>query len=166
MQMRIADEYESLSDYITNVLKGIKKLEQNQMQLDGPAKDKLLALHDRVAAYIARVNEYMKDESVDHLAWANTEGAAIAELMKESRRQHLERLQKEEVSPLFSLAYTDMLNFYRRMSTATPILPLCSRGPVNNTIAPPFFFFGGRAPNRSPKVIFFTVLSGSMCVST
>ena len=74
-----------------------------------------MALHDRVAAYIAKVNEYMKDENKDHLAWATTEGAAIAELMKESRRQHLERLQKEEVSPYFSLAYTDMLNFYRRM---------------------------------------------------
>jgi phosphate:Na+ symporter len=35
--------------------------------------------------------------------------------MKEYRRQHLERLQKEEVSPFFSLAFTDMLNFYRRM---------------------------------------------------
>ncbi len=115
MQMRIADEYESLSDYITNVLKGNKKLEQNGMHLEGPAKEKLLTLHDRVSTYITKVNEYMKDESKDHLAWATSEGAAIAELMKESRREHLERLQKEEVSPFFSLAYTDMLNFYRRM---------------------------------------------------
>jgi phosphate:Na+ symporter len=115
IQMRIADEYESLSDYIINVLKGTKKLEQNQMTLDGPAKEKLLKLHDRVAAYITKVNEYMKDESSDHLAWAITEGAAIAALMKETRRNHLERLQKEEVSPYFSLAYTDQLNFYRRM---------------------------------------------------
>jgi phosphate:Na+ symporter len=115
MQMRIADEYESLSDYVTNVLKGVKKMEQNQMKLDGPAKDKLLELHDRVAAYIAKVNAFMKDESTDQLAWATTEGAAIGELMKASRREHLVRLQKEEVSPLFSLAYIDMLNFYRRM---------------------------------------------------
>lgn len=115
IQMRLADEYESLSDYIVNVLKGLKKLEQNQMKLDGPAKDKLITLHDRVADYIIKVNELMKSESSEHLAWANTEGAAIGELMKESRREHLERLQNEEVSPLFSLAYTDMLNFYRRM---------------------------------------------------
>jgi phosphate:Na+ symporter len=115
MQMRIADEYESLSDYAANVLKGIKKLNQNQMKIEGPAKDKLLALHARVATYIVKVNESMRDENPDHLAWATTEGGAIGELMKESRRQHLERLQKEEVSPLFSLTYTDMLNFYRRM---------------------------------------------------
>jgi len=114
-QMRIADEYESLSDYAANVLKGIKKLDQNQMKIEGPARTKLLALHNRVATYIVKINESMRDENPDHLAWATTEGAAIGELMKESRRQHLERLQKEEVSPLFSLTYTDMLNFYRRM---------------------------------------------------
>jgi phosphate:Na+ symporter len=114
-QMRIADEYESLSDYITNVLKGKKKMEQNNMKFDGPAKDKLVKLHDRVAAYIVKINEFMKDESKDQLTWATTEGAAIGELMKESRREHLVRLQQEEVSPFFSLAYIDMLNFYRRM---------------------------------------------------
>jgi phosphate:Na+ symporter len=115
MQMRIADEYESLSDYVANVLKGKKKMEQNNMLLDGPAKERLDALHDRVANYIVRVNQYMKDENKDHLAWATSEGAAIGGLMKESRAEHLARLQQEEVSPFFSLAYIDMLNFYRRM---------------------------------------------------
>lgn len=114
-QMRLADEYESLSDYTTNVLKGIKKMEKSSMNLEGVAKERLLELHDRVAAYIIRVDEFMKDENADVLTWANTEGAAIAKLMKSIRKEHLARLQKEEVSPYFSLAYTDMLNFYRRM---------------------------------------------------
>jgi Na+/phosphate symporter len=35
--------------------------------------------------------------------------------MKESRREHLEHLQHEQVSPYLSLVYTDMLNYYRRM---------------------------------------------------
>jgi phosphate:Na+ symporter len=116
MQMRISDEYESLSDYIARVLKGLKKLENNGLPLDEPAKQKLLTLHERVADYITKVNAYVKEEkSRDLLPWANNEGATIAKLMKEFRRQHLERLQNEEVSPLFSLAYTDILNFYRRM---------------------------------------------------
>ena len=114
-QMRIADEYESFSDYVTNVLKGIKKMEQNNLPLDEPAKEKLLTLHDRVTSYVNRINSAMESERKDDLAWATAEGAAIGEQMKEFRRQHLERLQKEEVSPFFSLAFTDMLNFYRRM---------------------------------------------------
>jgi phosphate:Na+ symporter len=90
-------------------------MEQNKLSIEGPAKQKLLELHDRVATYITKIDETMRDENTGKLAWATAEGAAIAELMKESRREHLARLQKEEVSPYFSLAYTDMLNFYRRM---------------------------------------------------
>ena len=114
-QMRLADEYESLSDYTANVLKGIKKLEKSNMKLEGAALENLFSLHDRVSAYIIKVDEYMKDENADVLTWANTEGAAIGKLMKEIRAEHIARLQQEEVSPYFSLAYTDMLNFYRRM---------------------------------------------------
>ncbi len=112
MQMRIADEYESLSDYITNVLKGVKRVEY---RIEESALETLLTLHNRVEAYIGKVNAHMKTESPDLMAWAATEGTAIGELMKEIRREHLIRLQKEEGSPFFSLAYTDMLNFYRRM---------------------------------------------------
>ena len=114
-QMRIADEYESLSDYIANVLKAIKKMEQNNLPINEPARLNLLNLHDRVAAYITKIDKFMKDDNTDHLPWATSEGAAISELMKEIRAEHIARLQQEEVSPFFSLAYTDMLNFYRRM---------------------------------------------------
>jgi phosphate:Na+ symporter len=115
MQMRLADEYESLSDYIVAVLKSHKKLEDNQMEVDAGALEKLLALHDRVAAYIVTVSEYVAEQSEDILSKAVGEGAAIGEQMKAFRREHLSRLQKEEVSPFFSLIFTDMLNYYRRM---------------------------------------------------
>ena len=115
IQMRLADEYESLSDYIVNVLKAVKKMEQTGLKLDEPALEKLLTLHDRVAAYIVKVDAYVKDGNAELLTWATAEGTAIAKLMKEIRAKHLTRLQNEEVSPYFSLAYTDMLNYYRRM---------------------------------------------------
>lgn len=114
-QMRIADEYESLSDYAVNVLKGLKRLEQNELGMDDTSRNRLLKLHDRVAAYIEKTNDYVKDENKDALSWATTEGTAISAQMKESRREHMKRLENEEISPLFSLAYTDMLNYYRRM---------------------------------------------------
>jgi len=114
-QMRLADEYESLSDYVANVLKAHKKLKDNDLKLDASARERILALHDRVAAYIAKVGAYMEEDSADILSWAQTEGAAIVDQMKASRRDHINRLQQEEVSPLFSLVYTDMLNYYRRL---------------------------------------------------
>ncbi len=114
-QMRLADEYESLSDYVANVLKAHKKLKDNALTLDELSREKLLALHDRVTAYIVNVGEYVADESKDLLPRAQSEGAGIVEQMKASRREHFNRLQNEEVSPFFSLIYTDMLNYYRRM---------------------------------------------------
>jgi phosphate:Na+ symporter len=114
-QIRLADEYESLSDYVANVLKAHKKLKDHALTLDEPSLEKLLALHDRVTAYIVNVGEYVADESKDLLPRAQSEGAAISEQMKASRREHINRLQNEEVSPFFSLIYTDMLNYYRRM---------------------------------------------------
>ena len=114
-QMRLADEFESLSDYAANVLKGMKKLQKNKMTVEGPSLEKLLVLHERVSNYIIRINQMVKAEDCEQLAWATTEGAAITALMKESRRDHLDRLQKEKLSPYFSLTYTDMLNYYRRM---------------------------------------------------
>jgi phosphate:Na+ symporter len=113
-QMRLADEYESLSDYIINVLKGLKKMKQSGLLMDRTDQEKLTVLHDQVTSYIERVNQHMKDENTE-ITWAVTDGSAITNLMKESRAKHLARLQEEEVSPFFSLAYTDMLNYYRRM---------------------------------------------------
>lgn len=116
MHMRVADELESIGDYAANALKGLKKLEQNRLELKGSSKEGLLELHDRVAQYLARIADFVKREEADIL-FANSEGAAITDLMKTLRREHLERLQnkEEELSPFFSLTYTDMLNFYRRM---------------------------------------------------
>ncbi len=115
MQMRIADEYESLSDYVANVLKGLRKLGEMDLRLDAPARDKLVRLHERVATYIAEVDKMVKGTRKEMLPWAAAEGVGITAMMKDFRRQHLERLQNEEVSPFFSLAFTDILNYYRRM---------------------------------------------------
>ncbi|MFC1467394.1 Na/Pi cotransporter family protein [Verrucomicrobiota bacterium] len=114
-QMREADEYETLSDYIATVLKATKKLEANGLELTTEEKEKLMRLHKRVSDYIVEVNRFIKNDGEDITAWAYRESAEINNKMKTLRRDHLTRLQEEKVSPLFSLVYTDMLNSYRRM---------------------------------------------------
>lgn len=114
-QMRLADEYESLGDYVTSVLKALKKLKDGEMALDGSDRENLIGLHDRVEAYISKVGEYVEAEEPDLLLWARSEGLAITKQMKAARRDHQTRLQNEEVSPFLSLIVTDILNYYRRM---------------------------------------------------
>ena len=114
-QMRMADEYESLSDYLVNVLKGHIKLRTNQLTLSEEGRWELQTLHNRVAEYIQMVNEAERTENSEILSKAQTDSELITRQMKEYRRLHLERLSESKTSPLHSLVYTDLLNNYRRM---------------------------------------------------
>ncbi|RKX37113.1 MAG: Na/Pi cotransporter family protein [Verrucomicrobia bacterium] len=114
-EMRMADEYESLSDYLVNVLKGHVKLRTNQLILSEEGRADLLDLHHKVTDYIKMVNEAERDDTPDILGRAESDSETVTRQMKEYRRLHLLRLSESKTSPLHSLVYTDMLNNYRRM---------------------------------------------------
>ena len=114
-EMRMADEYESLSDYITNVLKGLIKLRTNQLDIPEEGRRELQKLHARVSEYIKMVNEAERNDDTDILGRAHSDSEQITHQMKESRSHHLQRLAESKTSPLNSLVFTDMLNNYRRM---------------------------------------------------
>jgi len=114
-QLRLADEYESISDYITGVLKKKIKLRKNELKLTDEGRTEILNLHDHVAGYVNRISLAVRQDSKDIMIFAHSEGARIHSLMKLYRKQHLERLAREQVNPLASLVFTDMLNDYRRM---------------------------------------------------
>jgi len=115
MQMRIADEYESLSDYIANVLKGIMKMRDNEMSLSEEGRTDLLSLHELVSDYIQSINEAGRTDNESIIESAQIDGDLITRQMKDYRRLHLIRLSEKKVPALKSLVYTDLLNAYRRM---------------------------------------------------
>lgn len=114
-QLRIADEYESVSDYVASVLKMIIKLRKNRLEMSEEGLHEILNLHDHVVKYFARISEAVNTDSRDILTYAHSEGSRIHSLMKIYRKQHLQRLTEEQVTPLSSLVFTDMLTAYRRM---------------------------------------------------
>jgi phosphate:Na+ symporter len=114
-EMRMADEYESLGDYLVNVLKGHVKLRTNQLKPTKEGHLELLALHGKVAEYIKMINDAERNENFDILGRAQTDSDLITHQMKEYRNQHLIRLSERKISPLYSLVHTDLLNNYRRM---------------------------------------------------
>jgi len=118
-QMRMVDEYESISDYLANVLKGIIKIRNNQMKLSPEGREEILDLHANVMNYIQFINEAKCTENTEILSKAQTQAALITRLMKDYRRQHLNRLSEQKVQALNSLVFTDMLNNYRRMTDHT-----------------------------------------------
>jgi phosphate:Na+ symporter len=114
-QLRIADEIESISDYITNLLKLHLKLHGEHMALSEKGQKDLEDLHDRVTEYVRFVQRHLRHPSADILARARSDGEAVTHLMKDCRERHLERVADQGVSPLKSLIFTDMLTAYRKI---------------------------------------------------
>ncbi len=114
-QLRLADEYESLSDYIVSVAKGVAKLRKNAIELLPEEQQDLLALHERVRAYVQRIRESMDADDMHCMPQCRAEAKAVTQFMKECRQRHLALLSGHDLPPLQSTVYMDMLNYYRRM---------------------------------------------------
>ncbi len=114
-QLRMADEYETMSDYQAQIMKGLIKLRKNELPLSSEGLKDLQSLHHEVAQYVHMVNEAMKQENKSVMARAKGDGNNVSRLMKAIRKRHLQRFSDDHTMPLKSLVYLDMINHYRRI---------------------------------------------------
>lgn len=118
-QMRMADEYESVSDYAASVLKGLRRLRDNNLQFAPEGIEEFKKLNGLALDYLRRVSAAVRDEDRKAAMRLLPVSAEIGRVMKEHRQAHLTRLTEGKVTPLSSLVYTDMLNYYRRIKDHT-----------------------------------------------
>jgi phosphate:Na+ symporter len=114
-QIRMADEYESISDYIANILKLNLKMRDANQHITDDGLHAIGDLHDKVVEYIIFINNAVKNDDRHILKTAEAKGRYITGLMKKYRAEHIARVEKGLVTPLKSILYTDMLNAYRRI---------------------------------------------------
>ena len=114
-QLRMADEYESIGDYITNIHKLKLKMLDTGQKLSEQGLIEINELHDNVSRYVKMINQAVRRNNGQILSQALTDGDAITRLMKKFRAAHLDRVSSGLATPLKSLIYTDMLNAYRRI---------------------------------------------------
>ncbi len=114
-QLRYADEYESVSDYVTNILKLRLKIHNANEKISEQGQKDLLDLHEHVTGYIEMINDAIEKENKDILPKAQSQSQAITHLVKKYRNSHLSRVGTGCATPLKSLMYTDMLTAYRRI---------------------------------------------------
>ena len=114
-QLRMADEYESVSDYYAKILKLNLKRIKNEIDFADGGRNDLLSLHDTVDEYLRLVSDGVSTGRVEVLSKARIQGEAIVALVKELRRRHLAQVGNESAHPRATLIYTDMLNAYRRV---------------------------------------------------
>lgn len=118
-QLRIAHEYESMSDRQASILKGFLKLRDKNLELAQEQKDALLELHDMVTDFLRRVTIAYEAREVLQDADAQATATAITKRIKKLRDEHLQRMTESQVNPQLTLIYTGMLTDYRRVRAHT-----------------------------------------------
>jgi phosphate:Na+ symporter len=115
-QLRLADEFESVSDYVSNVLKLYLRLQGAHVVLSPVQQKELLELHDVVAGYYDSVHEgFAVDAFDEYLARIRRDSREITDKIRALRDRHWNRLSDETVDPLISTSYMDIANAYRRI---------------------------------------------------
>ena len=89
MQLRIADEYESMGDYITNILKLNLKMRKSGLKISEEGRKESLDLHERVKDYVSMVSDAVSEENPAIISKAQTLGDAITHFVKEYPRNIL-----------------------------------------------------------------------------
>ena len=115
-QIRIADEYESVSDYIISIMKFQRRLQKDELQFTDNQLAQLKELHDMTFDYVHRVNEAYQQRNTEISANLDTAEKHLRKKIKSLRNLHLERLSANGmVAPSVSVAYMAALNSYARV---------------------------------------------------
>ena len=114
-QLRMADEYESVSDYITTIMKFHKKLKNQGQQFDEKDINDLVALHQAIDKYLLFVTSAYQMRQTDVLTKVNTFQTDLCHRIKRLRNQHLDSLADRKINPHVNLAFTSTLNSYQRV---------------------------------------------------
>lgn len=114
-QLRMADEYESISDYIVNILKINLRIKNNDMKLIKKDKKDIIDLHESTAKYLNMIKNALEIKNDGILSKALSSGRTLKFKIKTIRSSHLNRLAAEQTTALMSLVFMDLLNAYRRL---------------------------------------------------
>ncbi|MDR2727889.1 MAG: Na/Pi cotransporter family protein [Chitinispirillales bacterium] len=114
-QIRLADEFETISDYMTSQLKLCLRIRNAGITIPDVMREELLELHDAVAEYFALVNRAYSERNFMIIAGAGVQGEIITQKVRDLRGRHVARLAETPIDPLLSTTFPDMLVSYRRV---------------------------------------------------
>lgn len=119
IQLRMADEYESVSDYVVKLLKLRIKMKKLNINLSKVGQNEIQDLHKQSMDYVKLVNKAVKDNNADFSSKARTIADTINHTAKDYRDKHLEHFATEQTSSIAGLIFTDLLSSYRRIRSHT-----------------------------------------------
>ena len=114
-QIRLADEFETISDYMTAQLKLYLRIRNASLTIPDVMRDELIDLHDAVSEFFALVNRAYREKNTQIIAGANVQGEEITQKVRGLRGGHVARLAEIQLDPLLCTTFPDMLVSYRRV---------------------------------------------------
>jgi phosphate:Na+ symporter len=114
-QLRITDEYESVSDSLATIVKTYRRMRRDNLTFVDREHNEILDLHNMVSSFMQLVHEGLKDDSVDLLSQELDQGHVISKRAKLLLRQIVERMPDERLSPSVSVAYNRQVGAYRHV---------------------------------------------------
>lgn len=114
-QLRMADEYESVSDYVASIAKFDQKLRKEGLRFTEQQQKDLAELHRATAEYVSAVDAANRRQDRDIVAKLRQANKKLRSEVKRLRREHLEQLSSQTLPPAVSVAFLAALNSYTRI---------------------------------------------------
>jgi len=114
-QLRMADEYESVSDYIVDLDKFDRKLRRDGHRFTAQQREDLGSLNAHVAEYLQAINEALVQKNENVLTKTAPMAKRIRDEIKNLRRKHMEELSEARIPPMVTVAFMAALNAYVRV---------------------------------------------------
>ena len=114
-QIRQADEFESVSDYISRLAKSRNRILKMDDKLTDDAKRELTNLHLLATVYTENVVRMLREQNVSLVEKCRGINKEMAQACKQAQSQLLQRLTEEKVSAAKSVIYSDILVEFRRL---------------------------------------------------
>ncbi len=115
-QLRLADEFETVSDYVTQLLRLDLRLTNGGLDLTPEQREEIAGLHRLVCELFDLVLQSEADVNLAAVCEeARVIGDKVTELARELRSRHWDRLSQEQIAPLISTMYADTVQSYRKI---------------------------------------------------
>ncbi len=115
LQLRMADEYESLSDYLAKIDQFDRKLRRDGHRFSPKYREKLNVLNNSLSEYLVSINTALDNGNRNILVESNPTAKRIKNHIKQLRQAYLEELSGDAISPMANVAYLAALNAYSRV---------------------------------------------------
>jgi phosphate:Na+ symporter len=114
-QLRMADEYESVSDYVSSILKFDLKLRKDDLRFTEQQRQELAHLHQGAAEYLKAVNAANRQQNRKIVSDLKAANKQLRQEVKRLRQEHLVQLSSHTIPPAVSVAFLAALNSYTRV---------------------------------------------------